>query len=109
MSFLFLNKKKIILSLIVIQIGFIFSENDKCYSIYHCKKCPELDICEECFEGYILNEEKTKCSKSKSGETSGEKSSSMKKEKASSLSSSSKASISSSGKNSSFKSGDGLL
>ena len=43
------------------QLKLILSEEEKCYSIYHCKKCPELDICEKCSRGYILNEDKSKC------------------------------------------------
>jgi hypothetical protein len=39
----------------------IFSENDKCYSIDHCKKCPISDKCELCEIGYILSSDNKNC------------------------------------------------
>ena len=63
MSFLFSNMK-IFLIILLIQLTIILNEDENCYSIYHCKICPDLDICEKCAEGYILNSEHTKCIKS---------------------------------------------
>ena len=63
MSFLFSNMK-IFLIILLIQLKIILNEDENCYSIYHCKICPDLDICEKCAEGYILNSEHTKCIKS---------------------------------------------
>ena len=60
---LYLRKLNIILFLIIMNIQIIFSEAKKCYSIFNCKKCPELDICEICSKGYILNKKKNKCIK----------------------------------------------
>jgi len=47
--------------IITLQITLIISEEEKCYSIQNCKKCPELDYCEECEQGYERNKAKTKC------------------------------------------------
>jgi ABC-type multidrug transport system fused ATPase/permease subunit len=60
---LYLRELNIILFLIIMNIQIIFSETKKCYSIFNCKKCPELDICEICSKGYILNKKKNKCIK----------------------------------------------
>ena len=54
-------KNKIFLFLILIQIQIIFSENDKCYSISHCKKCPNSDKCEQCEIGYKLSSDYKNC------------------------------------------------
>ena len=61
MSFLFFLKKKMLIILIIIKIEIILTENEKCYSIYHCKKCPELGVCEKCEKGYNLNSDQSKC------------------------------------------------
>ena len=55
---------KIILFLIIMHIKILLSKAQKCYSIYNCKKSPELDICEICLKGYSLNKTKNKCIKS---------------------------------------------
>ena len=44
-----------------IQFSLILSGNEKCYSIYNCLRCDELDYCDECIQGFILNNERTKC------------------------------------------------
>ena len=54
---------KNILFLIIMHIKILLSKAQKCYSIYNCKKCPELDICEICLKGYFLNKKKNKCIK----------------------------------------------
>ena len=61
MSFLFIQKYNFFILLLALQLKIILSEEEKCYSIYNCKICPELDICEKCNKGYILNEDKSKC------------------------------------------------
>jgi len=61
MSFLLIKKYKYFLLLLALQLKIILSEEEKCYSIYFCKKCPDLDICEICSKGYILNQDKSKC------------------------------------------------
>ena len=61
MSFLLLQNYKYFLLLLALQLKIILSEKEKCYSIYFCKTCPDLDICEICVKGYILNEDKSKC------------------------------------------------
>ena len=61
MSFLLIQNYKYFLLLLALQLKIILSENEKCYSIYFCKTCPDLDICEKCVKGYILNEDKSKC------------------------------------------------
>ena len=61
MSFLFIDKNILFIILIVIQLVIILTEDEKCYSIYFCIKCPDLDICEKCIEGYELISDKTKC------------------------------------------------
>ena len=59
----FFKNKNILFCLLVInlQISFIYSNFEKCYSIDNCLKCPELDYCDECQSGYKLNKPKTKC------------------------------------------------
>ena len=54
---------KIILFLNIIYIKILISKAQKCYSIYNCKKCPELDICQIYLKGYFLNKKKNKCIK----------------------------------------------
>ena len=54
-------KNQIFVFLILIQIQIIFSENDKCYSINHCKKCPNSDKCEQCEIGYTLSSDYRNC------------------------------------------------
>ena len=61
MSFLLIQKYKYFLLLLVLQLKIILTEVEKCYSIYFCKTCPDLDICEKCAKGYILNQDKSKC------------------------------------------------
>ena len=61
MSFLLIQNYKYFLLLLALQLKIILSEKEKCYSIYFCKTCPDLDICEKCVKGYILNEDKSKC------------------------------------------------
>ena len=36
-------------------------QEEKCYSIKNCATCPELDFCERCESGFIMNYYKTKC------------------------------------------------
>ena len=36
-------------------------QEEKCYSIKNCASCPELDFCERCESGFIMNYYKTKC------------------------------------------------
>ena len=55
---------KIILFLNIIYIKILISKAQKCYSIYNCKKCPELDISEIGLKGYFLNKKKNKYIKS---------------------------------------------
>ena len=62
--------------IITIQISLILSEEEKCYSIQNCIKCPELDYCEECEKGYARNKAKTKCGGGKDSEDEEIKSSS---------------------------------
>ena len=61
--FLCLNSKNVIYSLLIItiQLTIILSNEEKCYSIESCLRCPELDLCEECETGFKLNKPKTKC------------------------------------------------
>ena len=54
--------------IITLQITLIISEEEKCYSIQNCIKCPELDYCEECEKGYARNKAKTKCGGGKDSE-----------------------------------------
>ena len=61
MSFLLIQNYKYFLLLLALQLKIILSEKEKCYSIYFCETCPDLDICEKCVKGYILNEDKSKC------------------------------------------------
>ena len=56
-----LTKKNIFIFFILININFISSDENKCNTIEHCLKCPQSDKCDECEEGYILNNEHTKC------------------------------------------------
>ena len=59
----FFKNKNILFCVLIInlQISFISSNFEKCYSIDNCLKCPELDYCDECQSGYKLNKPKTKC------------------------------------------------
>ena len=61
--FMEFNHKNIIFILIItlLQLSSILSEEEKCYSIKNCLKCPELDFCQLCKDGYKLNKPKTKC------------------------------------------------
>ena len=94
--FLCLNSKNVIYSLLIItiQLTIILSNEEKCYSIESCLRCPELDLCEECETGFKLNKPKTKCigkkmkekkidssSSGSSSESSGSNPSPSKKEK----------------------------
>ena len=45
----------------------MLSEEEKCYSIKNCLSCPELDYCEKCETGFLLNKPKTKCNGKGSG------------------------------------------
>ena len=58
-----LKPKSIIFSLFItiIQISSILSNEEKCYSIKNCIKCPLLDFCEQCEPGFKMNQPKTKC------------------------------------------------
>ena len=49
------------LLIIFIQLSSTESNPNKCYSILNCEKCPELDFCEKCLDGFIMNNPKTKC------------------------------------------------
>lgn len=53
--------KMIFMFLIIIQLDMILTDNDQCNYISHCKKCPNLNSCEKCEEGYFLNSDNTKC------------------------------------------------
>ena len=58
------SKKNVFFFLIAtIQFTLIISVPEKCYSIRNCVACEELDFCDECEKGFLLNEAKTKCSK----------------------------------------------
>ena len=61
--FKFFKNKNILFCLLIInlQLSFILSNEEKCYSIANCLSCPELDYCEECKSGFKLNKPKTKC------------------------------------------------
>ena len=58
-----LKRKNIIFSFLItiLQISIILSNEERCYSIKNCLKCPELDICEQCELGFTLSKPKTKC------------------------------------------------
>ena len=56
-----LKKNIFFLLIIFIQIYLIKSDSLKCYSILNCETCPELDFCEKCLKGFILNKGKTEC------------------------------------------------
>ena len=49
------------LLLTIIQLSSILSNEEKCYSIKNCIRCPELDFCELCETGFKMNNPKTKC------------------------------------------------
>ena len=61
--FKFFKNKNIFFCVLIInlQLSFISSNFEKCYSIANCLSCPELDICDECKSGFLLNKPKTKC------------------------------------------------
>ena len=63
-----LKRKNIIFSFLItiLQISVILSNEEKCYSIKNCLKCPELDICDQCEPGFTLSKPKTKCNGKKS-------------------------------------------
>ena len=65
LSELYFMKKTIknifFLLIIFIQLSSTESNPNKCYSILNCEKCPELDFCEKCLDGFIMNNPKTKC------------------------------------------------
>ena len=63
-----LKRKNIIFSFLItiLQISVILSNEEKCYSIKNCLKCPELDICDQCKPGFTLSKPKTKCNGKKS-------------------------------------------
>ena len=69
--FLFLNHINIIQPIFVIniKIGLIFSNEEICYTIKNCIKCPELDYCIQCKNGFSLNMPKTKCKGKKDAES----------------------------------------
>ena len=100
MSFLLIQKYNYFLLLLTLQIKIILSQEEKCYSIYFCKKCPDLDICEICAKGYILNLDKSKCILEKKKSSSSASKSSPKKNISPIQKSSAKASIKSSKKSS---------
>ena len=54
------GQNRITILLLCINIGVILSQEDKCTTIEHCKKCPEQNKCEICEDGFKLNEE-NKC------------------------------------------------
>ena len=58
-----LKPKNIIFSFIItiLQISIILSNEERCYSIKNCLRCPELDLCEQCELGFTLSKPKTKC------------------------------------------------
>ena len=57
-----LKRLHFFLLIILLQISLILSESsEKCYSIKNCEICPELDLCEKCKQGFVLNTPKTKC------------------------------------------------
>ena len=49
------------LLIIFIQISSIKSNPNNCYTISNCEICPELDYCEKCLNGFVLNKLTTKC------------------------------------------------
>ena len=59
----FFNSKTLIYIFIIltIKISLIKSEEDKCYTIENCEKCPKLDFCDKCSAGFKINKSKTKC------------------------------------------------
>ena len=61
--FKFFKNKNILFCILIIslQLSFISSNIEKCYSIANCLRCPELDFCEECQSGFKINKPKTKC------------------------------------------------
>ena len=63
----YLNSRNIIFFLFIIniKISSIFSNEEKCYSIKNCIKCPELDYCIQCKNGFTFNKPKTKCNEKK--------------------------------------------
>ena len=58
-----LKPKNIIFSFLItiLQISIILSNEERCYSIKNCLKCPELDFCDQCEPGFTLSKPKTKC------------------------------------------------
>ena len=68
--FLFLNHINIIWPIFVIniKIGLIFSNEEICYTIKNCIKCPELDYCIQCKNGFSLNMPKINCKGKKDAE-----------------------------------------
>ena len=58
-----LKPKNIIFSFVItiLQISLILSNEERCYSIKNCLKCPELDFCEQCEPGFVISKPKTKC------------------------------------------------
>ena len=58
-----LKRKNIIFSFLItiLQISIILSNEERCYSIKNCLRCPELDLCEQCELGFTLSKPKTKC------------------------------------------------
>ena len=52
---------KLFLFLLLISIGMILADKQKCKSIKHCNICPEKNKCKTCQDGYTLNLDKTKC------------------------------------------------
>ena len=52
--------KNLIILLLYINIGIILSQEEKCTTITHCKKCPDQNKCEICEDGFKINEE-NKC------------------------------------------------
>ena len=51
--------------MIFIKFNFILCQEDKCLTIEHCLKCNRGNKCDKCEFGYRLNDDDTKCVKSR--------------------------------------------
>ena len=61
MSVLFSKYHKLFIFILYINLGIILTEEDKCKTIEHCKKCPDENKCDKCETGFKLNDEHNKC------------------------------------------------
>ena len=60
-----LTTKKIFFFLVFINLNYILCEKSKCSTIEHCLKCSNENKCDKCEFGYRLNDDDTKCVKSR--------------------------------------------